>query len=181
MISPRLGFAAVVISGLLLSSCRNKGELDTSLRTHEPSSPSFQNGTLIFPNPSVESVRWGADGFRVTFMAYYGNYHLNVNRHSAGKLAIKGIGVSLDHGGPVSEDLANVPDASKPLALVRIVYTDSQFLDLASGAFKYFLDSYLVSADATYKAKFSGYNSLVANEATFTAELSRFLASLPQK
>ena len=181
MILPRIGFAAVLVSGLLLSGCRNKGEIDTDLLTPNTTSPSFQKGTLIFPNSAVESVRWGTDGFRVTFMAYYGNYHLNVNRHSAGKLAIKGIGTSLDYGGSVSEDLASVPDASKPQALVRMVYTDSQFLDLAGGAFKFFLDSYLTSADATYKAKFSGYNSLVANEAAFTVELSKFLTSLPQK
>lgn len=151
----------------------------------EPRAEEFHDGVLYFENSAVDKVKWNENGYRLTLGMYYQNYYANLNKYSANVVALRGVnGASFDYGGLIYRDLAGVPAADMPQALIKFTFTNHQFLDLDAGAFRYFLEVYLSDASDDQRLSFAGYNSgatATASAQAFHTALSRFLSSLPQK
>lgn len=173
----------LMISGAGLWGCLPTH--DSKFRSGDAPAEEFRDGVLYFENSAVDKVKWNDNGYRLTLGMYYQNYYVNLNRSSPNVVALHGVdGASFDYGGLIYRDLAGVPAADMPQALIKFTFTNTQFLDLDAGAFRYFLEVYLKGATDDQWLSFAGYNSgatATASSQAFHSALSAFLSSLPQK
>lgn len=172
----------VITAGLW--SCRDP-EGSKILGGDEERSEEYHEGVIYFNNNQVNQVDWGEHGYRLTLGMYYQNYYVNINQHANGVLALRGVeGAAFDYGGLIYRDLAGVPPADAPQALIKFTFTNTQFMDLEGSAFRYFLDIYLSKASDAEWQNFAEYQTGATargDAQAFHTALSTFLASLPQK
>ncbi|MCY4380488.1 MAG: hypothetical protein OXC40_02825 [Proteobacteria bacterium] len=161
----------------------NKNVSGISTGPEEEKPIAYDNGTLVIKTSGADGVNWGTGGVNMTLMSYFSQYQVNINKHSEGKIMIKGYDQknSLAYGQQFASNLARVPDADKGQARIIFMLSETQFWPVDGGSFKYFLDGYLGQADDILKSEYSGYASIVSDKASFDSSLLAFLSTLPKK